>query len=59
MDIDNSGQLEANEVQALLAKDYRWANIEPTEDCVKMVSHAHSRGLFCCRGKMMDDEFVC
>ncbi|KAJ9107486.1 hypothetical protein QFC21_000940 [Naganishia friedmannii] len=37
MDIDKSGQLEANEVQALLAKDYRWANIEPTEDCVKML----------------------
>lgn len=38
MDIDQSGQLEANEVQALLAKDHRWANIEPREDCVKMVS---------------------
>lgn len=38
MDIDQSGQLEANEVQALLAKDNRWANIEPREDCVKMVS---------------------
>ncbi|KAJ9109546.1 hypothetical protein QFC20_003292 [Naganishia adeliensis] len=36
MDIDQSGQLEANEVQALLAKDHRWANIEPREDCVKM-----------------------
>lgn len=38
MDIDQSGQLEANEVLALLAKDHRWANIEPREDCVKMVS---------------------
>ncbi|GHJ86058.1 hypothetical protein NliqN6_2460 [Naganishia liquefaciens] len=37
MDIDQSGQLEANEVQALLAKDHRWANIEPREDCVKML----------------------
>jgi hypothetical protein len=42
MDIDQSGQLEANEVQALLAKDHRWANIEPREDCVKMVSDLES-----------------
>lgn len=48
MDIDQSGQLEANEVQALLAKDHRWANIEPREDCVKMVRVNSRRLSQCC-----------